>query len=292
MNQALYDKPHFMVIGAQKSGTSWIYQYFRGHTGINSLPVKEFHFFDECEMAQSNFFKRKRDAFIKCLIFSVLRLQPRYISWGATYALTRRDFSSASMSSYASLFKGNKPAGDITPAYAILSKETVANIHKHFPDIKIIYIMRNPVERFWGATKMHFLEHKKISSQDLTDDMIMQHFNKVDIRNDYLHTMNTWESFYPRDNIFYGFYDELRSDPGNFIGSIENFLGLPHGGDQEKLGKKYNKSEPLPLKEEHEKYLYSHFYPMLQALAQKFENASTNYPSLWLEKADQVLGIS
>ena len=45
--------PDFLCIGAQRSGTTWLYQNLRRHPEIWMPPAKEIHYFDEREMIRS-----------------------------------------------------------------------------------------------------------------------------------------------------------------------------------------------------------------------------------------------
>ena len=44
--------------------------------------------------------------------------------------------------------------GEMTSDYAVLEKEVIARVHELMPDAKIIFMMRNPVERPWSVTTM------------------------------------------------------------------------------------------------------------------------------------------
>ncbi|MBK7919375.1 MAG: sulfotransferase [Chloroflexi bacterium] len=39
-------KPDFLCIGAQKAGTTWLYQALRQHPQVSMPPIKENHYFD------------------------------------------------------------------------------------------------------------------------------------------------------------------------------------------------------------------------------------------------------
>ena len=43
--------PHFLCIGSQKAGTSWLFEQIRQHPDIWMPPIKELHYFDHlyCE---------------------------------------------------------------------------------------------------------------------------------------------------------------------------------------------------------------------------------------------------
>lgn len=295
MANTKYDKPYFMVIGAQKSGTSWLYQYFKDHPEVRSPPVKEFHFFDESELGQNNHWydslasSRKRGTLMKCAVLSMAYLRPDYLAWGWQYAFMDRGLSDKHLGQYARLFRGNLPSGDITPAYATLQCETVTRIAEAFPQLKIIYVMRNPVDRLWSATKMHYLDHKGFSKEQLTEAHILAHFDKPNARNDFLQTMATWESVFPSEQIFYGFYDELQGQPDQFIERIERFLGLAHIDNPAGISRLVGTGEKVLLTSELEAYLYNKFYPMLEVLSEKFSAYPNNPPANWLAKARQIL---
>lgn len=44
--------------------------------------------------------------------------------------------------------------GDITPAYSTLEPEVVARIGALFPDLRILFLLRDPIERAWSAALM------------------------------------------------------------------------------------------------------------------------------------------
>ncbi len=48
--------------------------------------------------------------------------------------------------------EGSK-AGEITPAYAILPVEVIREIRREFPDIRLIYLIRNPMDRAWSSAR-------------------------------------------------------------------------------------------------------------------------------------------
>ena len=39
--------PHFIVIGAQRSGTTWLHRVLSQHDQLWLTPVKELHYFDK-----------------------------------------------------------------------------------------------------------------------------------------------------------------------------------------------------------------------------------------------------
>lgn len=57
---------------------------------------------------------------------------------------------------YQSLFASaaGRIAGEVTAAYARLPTREIARIHAIMPEAKMIYILRNPIERTWSEAAM------------------------------------------------------------------------------------------------------------------------------------------
>jgi hypothetical protein len=47
MKEARPRGPDFLVIGAQRAGTTWLHQVLRRHPSLWLPPVKELHYFDK-----------------------------------------------------------------------------------------------------------------------------------------------------------------------------------------------------------------------------------------------------
>lgn len=135
--------PTFIGVGMQKSGTRWLYEQLRSHPDLWMPPVKEFHFFDAPFPSES---ARRR----------VGKAEFRRAAADADFgdrllALpTRRGHS---LGTYASLFEpaAGRVTGEITPEYAGLSGRVIRQIAKALPDLKVILMVRDPVERAWSA---------------------------------------------------------------------------------------------------------------------------------------------
>jgi hypothetical protein len=100
--------PDFLIIGAQKSGTTSLYRYLIQHPSISPAVRKETHFFDK-----------------------------RY-NLGMEWYLSQ----------FPSLNEENRSTltGEATPRY-ICHPKSRNRIHKHLPNAKLIAILRNPVDR-------------------------------------------------------------------------------------------------------------------------------------------------
>src|ERR671912_124075 len=146
--------PNFLVVGAQKAGTTWLYRSLRTHPQVWMPREKELHYFDEKIRLDGGLFSRLRgdrpaDWRWRRQVKSRLKrsrkdLKWRDVAWDLKYFLREPNDRW-----YASLFDpgDDQIAGETTPDYSILGKRTISHVRDIMPEAKIILMMRNPVER-------------------------------------------------------------------------------------------------------------------------------------------------
>ncbi len=116
---ALRCLPHFIIAGVQKGGTTALSAYLSNVTEIYFSPKKEIHFFDRNSKNHSNI--------------------PSYLDYLKPFYLN----TSMSIPLY----------GESTPAY-IANMNACERIHNMIPNIKIILLLRNPVDRAYSEYMM------------------------------------------------------------------------------------------------------------------------------------------
>lgn len=133
----------FLVIGAQKAGTSWLHSLLQKcspNTRI-SLPreQKEVHFWDWHYRKGFQWYIRQFDFPRK-----KLSLTHKNMGEGTSSAATATNNSNINDTLY----------GEITPCYVVLPPSTISEINKCFPNLKLIFIARDMVDRVWSAMIM------------------------------------------------------------------------------------------------------------------------------------------
>jgi len=177
----------FLGIGGQKAGTTWLYEMLRLHPDIAFPAGKEVHFWDQQYW--------------------------RGIDW------------------YQSLFIGgeqsNRATGEITPAYAIMPKDRIRECREHFPDLKLIYLIRNPIERAWSSAKMA-LKRAEMEIHEASDQWFLDHFLSQGsmLRGDYERCLRNWSEVYPDDQLLVGLFDELQQDPASLLRRCFHHIGV------------------------------------------------------------------
>ncbi len=121
--------PDFIIIGAQKSGTSSMFYYLSQHPQLISSYKKEVHFFDGGLTPYIDNFKKGKH-------------------WYRTQFPLKR------------ILSNEKKFFEASPFY-IFNPLTAKRIYNHLPKVKIIALLRNPTER---AISHYF--HSKFNNQE------------------------------------------------------------------------------------------------------------------------------
>lgn len=174
----------FVCIGAQKSGTSWLYDVLSKHPEIGFPGGKEVHFWDA---HRSN-----------------------GVEW------------------YKDLFHSQDICnGDITPAYAILPLESIREVYLNFPELRLVYLMRNPIERAWSSARMA-IRRAEMQYPEASDQWFIDHFNSQGSlqRGDYASCLKNWMSVYPRERFLLARYEEIVQEPVALANRVLRHIGL------------------------------------------------------------------
>jgi len=202
--------PDFLCIGAPRTGTTWLYETLYSHPDIFIARRKELHFFDEPIIRK---WQGKQQDINK-------RLTGKYY-----------DMENASHWRWYSMqFQGanDRIKGEITPAYSRLSDDRVQLLAQRLGNVRIIYMMRNPVERAWSSVKFfswQFTE-KILSKADHNRTLeFVMHPRRL-MGGNYEDVITRWERFISQENILFLFYDDLAADPSSQLQRICDFLGV------------------------------------------------------------------
>ena len=289
--------PTFLGIGAPRAGTTWLHANLKKHPEIWLTPVKEIHYFDSIQRGalRGPFYRRHlrkragrylsretyRDRWREGRLFSELAWDIRFFVPPRTHRWYRRIFRPGP----------GQIAGEITPAYSILKPELVEQVREVNPDLRIIYLLRDPVERSWSSAISGLARRRGRSPEKITDKQLLRHFQRQAhvLRTDYLRTYENWERVFGRDQIFVGFLDEIQEDPRDLLLRLYRFLGVTAAEEHipAGLGRKVNSSKEYStaIPENVRIHLAELYLPQLQELSARFGEPAT----AWLRRAEKSL---
>ncbi len=287
--------PNFLVIGAQKAGTTWLDRNLRRHPQIWLPPEKEIHFFDLPPLLP---FAALRLAPVKSIRhwarFRMMRdaeralERPADADWYARYYWHVR-----TRAWYQSLFTPapGQLAGETTPRYAVLPERRIRYIRKLIPECRIIYIMRDPIARAWSDVAM--FQSAKFGGRGLrhldTESALRFLIHARRIRHSsYATNLKRWEKYFPNDQIFVCWHDDVVEAPRTLLATIYNFLGVDGSPVRTRniIHRKVNRQKYSPIPAAFERTLATMLLPEISALDQRFHNA---YTTKWRQRAERCL---
>jgi len=154
--RAIPDGPDFICIGMSSSGTGWLFDQLKDHPDFWIPPVKEFSYL------RRDIYRLHGGLTSKLELFR-LHFDERSEVWSARRPRDHRDTKFLEEASrlaglprdidrYSALFnsKGTAISGEITPGYALLDTEVILDVAAALPDVKILLMLRDPLERAWS----------------------------------------------------------------------------------------------------------------------------------------------
>jgi Sulfotransferase family len=198
----------FIVAGAQKSGTTALHYFLKKHPQIALPDRQELHFFDDEEI-----FSRPVD-----------------------YELLHRRFRPIARSTLLRFATARQAiAGECTPSY-LYWKPAMERIWNYNPEIKLIVLLRNPIDRAFAHWNMQrfkdrepldFLDALKEERSRLAElpSIESRRFAYVD-RGFYSGQLERVFKFFPREQVKIVKFEDFRDRKLEMLDEIFEFLGV------------------------------------------------------------------
>ena len=208
--------PTFLIIGAQKAGTTALFAYLRWHPEVMGPSWKEVSFFDRRYGAERSY-------------------RSSFPAWPRQWLVARR--------------RGVWPlVGEASPSYLFhpLAPQRVADI---VPNVRLIALLRNPVERAYS----HYQHEVRLGREplsfedalDLEDERLRGEVERMVAdpsyfseawwnytyvaRGRYAEQLERWLEIFPREQLLVLFTEELGTSTGEAYARVLEFIGArPH----------------------------------------------------------------
>ncbi len=187
------------------------------------------------------------------------------------------------LASYGRRFEpaGGRVAGEITPGYAILPPERMRFVARTMPEVRLLYLMRDPVERAWSQVVMNAIELDGEDPAAISDETWIARLSepRVRRRGDHLAVLEGWRRFVPEDRICIGFFEEIATCPRDLLDRVHRFLGVSPRPpvDTGVVRRGVGTSMPDPVRAA----LVRMLRPELEGLAARFESPAGDWLRRW-----------
>jgi hypothetical protein len=229
--------PDFLGIGAQKAGTTWLANALGRHPAVWLPPVKELHFWNEREsgvhrrsvlarlVGRDWHDARWRRYARQAARRGFLSRQPGMRFWHWRFLFARRD-----LAWYRSLFvRAARPiAGEITPAYQLLRDETLAELRAMRPDVRLLLVVREPVDRAWSQARMVLARARGRRMEEVPESELRDFLVHPDVvaRGRYADSIDRWLRHFDRSQLRVELFESLAHRPLAVLDGLCSFLGV------------------------------------------------------------------
>lgn len=231
----------FYGIGAQKAGTTWLYEQMKAHPDVHMGNLKEVHYWDTIYFPHLPYYKPKAEKefeklcrmpfLLRSLRYGFARQRSKLLQ-AERYreALSGGEHSDRAYQAFLMEgWQGEPVVGDISPGYAMLKPQGFAAMDAAASDARFLFIMRDPVSRLWSA--MRHNRSRGFINGDRNADLgeafaralEAQHKGPM-MMTDYATTIRNLEAAVPRERIGYFFFETLFSEES--MDRITEFLGI------------------------------------------------------------------
>jgi sulfotransferase family protein len=197
------DLPTFLIIGARKAGTTSLFSYLEPHPEVFMPPGKEIHFFSEHNWA-------------------------RGLDW------YRSQFSAS---------RGAKAIGEASPGYTQypLFKDVPERIARVLPDVRLVYVVRHPVDRLVSTYRqdVHSWGERRPIDEAVLD--VERHLSG----SMYALQIERYLAHFSREQLLVITSDELRTRRVETLRRLYAFLGVDPSWAPPSIGRELNRGEDL-----------------------------------------------
>jgi hypothetical protein len=248
--------PDFCCIGAPRAATTWLHKRLARHPAIFIPRVKEIHFFDE-PMDVPPPHRPVRP--VPNRVFFDMK-SPSHWRWYSLHYVRA----------------GERIKGDITPEYSIISRERIALVAARMPALRLIYILRNPVERAWSDACRPFMfkPQRVLRSLETLEEIKREVMHPMMLRHgDYKTVIENWESVFDKSQILYLFFEDIVRNPREQLVRACCHLNADPGGLPDEIDdrKKENAAPKFDIPEDVRAVLTEKYRPQKQFLEEKFD---------------------
>jgi hypothetical protein len=211
----------FLVVGTAKSGTTTLHELIKSHPEIAVPRAKEVPFFNDDELYKKG------------------------LSW-----YLRQHFKSQSE---------QKKWGTVTPQYTFFRgghspASTAKRIKNELPKVKIVVILRHPVERTFShfKTSVRRSNEKRTFDQAIND--LLANRKKLDrqrkqewnasnlflFASEYGKVLQPYFNEFGKDNVLVLYFEDLKENPNKVLKQLFKFIGVKQNYEPKSQKKHYN----------------------------------------------------
>ena len=275
-------------IGAQKAGTTWLAEYFYEHDEVFMSPYKEMLYFDACHLPAHGinnwrqYWRRRHIDLSKYGPNNGIDTPEQSRDIHNLYLRTcmRSDKAYRDLLDYGA--EGKLASCDMTPTYTDLDATGYAHMKKCLGDPKIIFLVRNPIDRFISQARMDRRDGKRRSYRQPMKLLQHHHYRK---RGDYKRTLIELRKVFEPEKIHVAFYEKLFAPEtrDSELKDICDFMGIGFRNPASRERSNAARDKSFSLDENQRREVARHYEPVMRYM----EEYGT-LPQSWIKDLESI----
>lgn len=210
-----YPLPDFLIVGPQRTGSSWLRTNLCKHPQVFMPFKKEIFFFSHLRRREHKRFRSNRlEPY--CDLFRIpwhkqLERSAKALRRGLLLPATVR--------------------GEATASYATMPEADISNIFALNPAMRIIIMVRDPVQRSWSHAKKTLVRDRRLSLEDVPFEEFAHYYrSQANLeRGAFSAIIAKWRRFAADGAVFVADYRKLCAEPLALLTETQQFLGIASG---------------------------------------------------------------
>lgn len=205
--------PDFLIVGPQRTGTTWLHAHLRFHPQVLLSQPKELFFFSRVKHRPAG--KFQSDSLSWYLKF----FRDRWPWWlYKTYFCLRY---------YGERYR---PCvrGEATASYAVLDEDVIREIVLLNPEVRVIFTVRDPIERAWSHAKKDLARNRGRRWEAVRKEEIETFLrDPYQLRcAQYVKNIRRWGESLRPGHVLVVLFDDIARRPGSLLLEVMSFLGV------------------------------------------------------------------
>ncbi|MCB1065323.1 MAG: sulfotransferase domain-containing protein [Verrucomicrobiae bacterium] len=209
--------PDFLILGPQRTGTTWLYHNLKKHPQVFLPRQKETYYFSTLGRPEhAHYTFDYLDDFLTA-----------HMTEGWRHRLKRHYDG---LRNYGECYRPIV-RGEATATNALLAPEIIAELVAIQPDLKAVLMLRDPIERAWSHARKDLVRKHGRRPEDVSVEDYARFFRASGQRGlaSFVSLLQTWTAALKPGHLFVGDFEMIEASPRELLTGLQRFLGIRSG---------------------------------------------------------------
>lgn len=213
----LWAFPDFLIVGPQRTGTTWLYHNLKKHPQVFLPRQKETYYFSTLGRPDHRYFRFET---LEEFLGAHMMERPRH--------RLKRHYDC--LRYYGERYQP-EVRGEATATNALLPPETIRELVAIRSELKAVLMLRDPLERAWSHARKDLVRRHGKDPESVPFEEYARFFRASGQRGlaSFASLIRTWSGELEPGHLFVGEFEMIESAPRDLLLALQRFLGIRAG---------------------------------------------------------------